>query len=426
MQLIRNYYPFTNVGYSTFDHAKALPRHRWYYFKEGFSPLLVDKAIQESNLNPYDLVIDPFAGSGTVPLVASALGYDSIGFEVNPFMSLIANVKLSTLCGNRFTDSAQSIFQGINKGSKSSLEGFSTFTPANNEKKWLFNTEVIQAFEGGWEAAQELSSEIKEIYELALITAAIDNANFIKDGKCVRYKKDWNVRNYSKKTFVQSFNNLYGMISTDLDCSPLLKSGKIITGDIRTNIDLLDDQKRFKLCVTSPPYLNSFDYSDIYRPELFLGKFVANNEDLYKLRLSTLRSHIQAKWKNPTDNDFGALYENCYDQIVTRKDTLWSNRIPDMIQAYFEDMKYVLLKLKEKAARDASIWMVVSTSAYAGIEIPVDLILADIGANLGWNFKEVVVVRHLRNSTQNATKWNSGEGKIGRLRESIVKFEGFL
>ena len=27
--------------------------------------------------------------------------------------------------------------------------------------------------------------------------------------------------------------------------------------------------KQFKLCVTSPPYLNSFDYTDVYRPELF-------------------------------------------------------------------------------------------------------------------------------------------------------------
>ena len=37
---------------------------------------------------------------------------------------------------------------------------------------------------------------------------------------------------------------------------------------------LPDSFAGFKLCVTSPPYLNSFDYTDIYRPELFLGGFV--------------------------------------------------------------------------------------------------------------------------------------------------------
>lgn len=61
--------------------------------------------------------------------------------------------------------------------------------------------------------------------------------------------------------------------------------------------------------------------------------------------------------------------------------------IPDMISAYFEDMKGIFTDLKLKADKGASLWFVVSTSAYANEHIPVDLILADIATTVGWNLK---------------------------------------
>ena len=45
----------------------------------------------------------------------------------------------------------------------------------------------------------------------------------------------------------------------------------------------------------SPPYLNSFDYSDVYRPELFAAGFVSANSKLRKIRKKTLCSHVQVK-----------------------------------------------------------------------------------------------------------------------------------
>lgn len=95
-----------------------------------------------------------------------------------------------------------------------------------------------------------------------------------------------------------------------------------------------------------------------------------------------------------------------------------------MIQAYFEDMENLLTELKYKAHRNASLWIVVSTSAYAGVEIPVDLILADIGSKVGWKLEEVIVTRHIRNSNQNAKLWKNGDATSRRLRESIVIFKG--
>jgi DNA modification methylase len=405
--------------YTSFEHSKEMPRHRWYYFKEGFSPLFVEKAIEKADIKGNDLVVDVFSGSGTVPLVASNSNVTSIGFEVNPFMSFISRTKLSNVKHTTFNIYYNKIISGIKRGKVSNLEGYSTFTESENNQKWLFNKEILRSFEGGWEATKEIPYEVAKLYRLALISAAMTNANVTRDGKCLRYKNNWQRINYSKENIVTDFENQCKMIADDLKNSNISNKATIINGDVRKILHE-SEINGFKLCVTSPPYLNSFDYSDIYRPELFLCKYVSNNNSLGKLRLNTLRSHMQINWDMPQKTEFGSIYQNCLNELVKREELFWNKKIPSMIQAYFEDIENILIELKNKSRKDAQLWIVVSTSAYAGVEIPVDLIIADIGAKIGWEYEEIINTRHMRNSTQNAQKYNEGIGNVKRLRESII------
>lgn len=78
---------------SALDSA-GYSRHRWYFFKEGFSPAIVDHAIEDAGLQDGSLVLDPFCGSGTVPLEAALKGFRGHGIEVNPFLAFVARTKL--------------------------------------------------------------------------------------------------------------------------------------------------------------------------------------------------------------------------------------------------------------------------------------------------------------------------------------------
>ena len=92
-----------------------------------------------------------------------------------------------------------------------------------------------------------------------------------------------------------------------------------------------------------------------------------------------------------------------------------------MIQAYFEDLRTVLRRLRLLARPDAVVWLVASTSAYAGVQVPVDLIIAHIGGQVGWNLREVRVLRHLRSSGQHQKGLAStGDVSASPLRESLV------
>ena len=89
--------------------------------------------------------------------------------------------------------------------------------------------------------------------------------------------------------------------------------------------------------MTSPPYLNTFDYTDIYRPELFLGKFILNSNSLTKLRLKTIRSHIQANWEMPKIGEIESLIlKDVYKRMLNKKDLLMHHKIPYMILAYLK------------------------------------------------------------------------------------------
>jgi hypothetical protein len=412
-----------------------LPRHRWYFFKEAFSPNLVNYAMDDCGCERGDLVVDPFSGSGTVALTAALACRPALGIEVNPFLAFVARSKLSQCDPALVRQELPSLVAGIEKGAPSHLEQFSTFSEQEGRKKWLFNKEILRSFEGGKLAIDKMDREIRDIMLLCLISATMETCNAVKDGKCLRYKRDWQKFSFNKADLIGALTSRAQIVMDDLSKYPIKDASvSIITGDSRGMESHNFSERKFKLCITSPPYLNSFDYTDVYRPELFLGQFVKGMEGLRKLRLQTLRSHVQVAWPKPTQESLGAHFAESIKMIEQHADSLWNSRIPQMIRAYFEDITDVLRRLRKSAQEDASAWIVVSTSAYAGIEIPVDLIIADIGSKAGWFLREVSVLRHLRRvpvqqwdkltqAAKEKTARNERAHDGPHLRESLIIFD---
>jgi hypothetical protein len=406
-----------NGGYSNYENTTEMPRHRWYYYKEGFSPFLVEKAIEQVGVQKNDLIIDPFNGSGTTTLTSALKGNKAIGIEVNPFTSFLSHTKVKNADEKRIDYWKTEVLAKAEIGADSSLIGFSTFSKKAGLDKWLFNDDVLKSFEGGWNLTNTIPSyNLKKLFKLALISSAMENCNASRDGKCLRYRDNWLQNGFNKETFIHSLNENIEQIKSDISSHPISSKSTIINGDCRKILSSNESIDRFKLCITSPPYLNTFDYTDIYRPELFLGKFVNTKSELQKLRYKTVRSHIQVNWESPKLSNFGLLYEKTINHVNQSTENLMSKKIPLMIQAYFEDMYEILKMLKTKAAPDAQIWIVVSNSAYADMEVPVDLIIADIGSQIGWFLKEVGVLRYIR---KRKTKHSPN---VKELRESVVIF----
>jgi len=413
--------PYTDKDFFNFVKTSLEPRHRWYYFKEGFSSNVVKEAINSNRIKNKQLnILDVFNGCGTTMLTSSLLGHQSTGIEINPFLEFTSIVKTSSFFPKKdiFFQFANEIVNKSKGGSFSELEGVSTFTMAPGLEKWLFNTSVIRRFSAMSEIIDTLPKGFKNIFKFIALVSIMECSNARKDGKSLRYKTDWKSLKYSSSDVAKEFLKKCHIIYEDIYNAPINNKfkPKLLLGDSRK---VLTDKNRFTdkfdLLITSPPYLNSFDYSDIYRAELFLGGFVNNNEELRKIRLRTLRSHVQVNWEQ--DINFESAMLRPYIEQIEVSGDYWNNRIPLMIKAYFDDLYSVMSNVKNHLNRNAEAWIVVSTSAYAGIHIPVDLLLADIACQLGYKLRGIHCLRYLRSSSQQFKDLNN---KKTPLRESLI------
>lgn len=400
---------------------ELLARHRWYPIKEGFSANLISDSLAQLDTGQRQgaLAIEPFSGSGTTPVECTRLGVDCFALEVNPFLAFVGRTKLRQTDPKKLKAERSRIITGLRSPRTSALEQWSTFCEGDGKERWLFNRSVLRAFTGGWNATAASKPQHRAFYRLALIRAAMDNCNAYPDGKCLRYKRLKTYEGFNAENVVARFEHYCGMIAEDLETQPFNDGLSTVACRDARELGSLNPRRRFDFCVTSPPYLNSFDYSDVYRPELFLTGLVSDNQDLMRIRLRTVRSHVQADWSRPTKHDFGLLYAKAIKDLQVQKSKLWSHKLLDMVQAYFEDMQRLLVALAARANPNALLKIAVGTSAYAGIVIPVDFILAEIAEAAGWELKDVEVVRRLRSSAQN-WKHEDSSKKVPELRESIV------
>ena len=65
----------------SYQGNRGVPGFRWMKYKEGFSRSLIDRLLEEHEA---ESVVDPFAGVGTVPIVASRRVASATGIEIMP------------------------------------------------------------------------------------------------------------------------------------------------------------------------------------------------------------------------------------------------------------------------------------------------------------------------------------------------------
>ncbi|MFQ6033107.1 MAG: DNA methyltransferase, partial [Candidatus Zixiibacteriota bacterium] len=77
----------------TYGDTNAYAFHNLYPYKGKFYPRVVRTLINAFQLNPGDLILDPFNGSGTMTHEATLMGINSVGVDVTPMGVLLSKLK---------------------------------------------------------------------------------------------------------------------------------------------------------------------------------------------------------------------------------------------------------------------------------------------------------------------------------------------
>ena len=406
-----------------FNKNKQEPFHRWYPFVEGYSREFIQSIIKEMDSDNL-VCLEPFSGSGTTALELQNCGIPCFSFEVNPLMYMISRVKLENGYEiERFNYWYKYILENRTKQKVKLETQFNTLYQEDGKKKWNYNKNIGIAVEKLREVIESISEEIyKELFKVALAAILLDVSNLYRNGKCLSYKTGWKDRVISEKDVFDKFddkvlNELKYDIENSLKRSKVNNKARLFNEDSRFGIANEIENNSIDLVITSPPYLNSRDYTDTYMLELKTLRFTETSEEIKELRKKTLRSHVQIKWNDTSNLDNKLLKETLYELEEAAKDIeQWNKSIIDMVRLYFVDMKNIFHVLYEKTKEKGRIYFNVSNSAYFNVLINTLEICASIAEQEGFKVLEIRDARKLKTSPQQ-------KKKIGKLLEGVVVLE---
>jgi DNA modification methylase len=411
-----------------FQFAYQTPVQRWYPYREGYSTKLVNSFLTELNIKGN--VFDPFSGSGTTLLASRRNNLDSFGIDVNPISVLVAQVENEKYAKNDIEDLKSEIlkFKYVNKSNE-------IFQTTFNLADKVFNPNILQSLLQLKYYIKEIRNhKIHNIFFVTWLSIIESVSNIKKEGNGIKYKNrkrtpkgyiNIDKEKWENEVFpADKFRFVRNAISKHLDI--ILNDIEYQYGAIQNKPTILkgsclEFEKMFseeiQFTFYSPPYCNCFDYFEIHKVELWLGDFVNDKEEFRLLRNTGFRSNTNSLNQKPI------IYKNAkIEELISLFDTdkLWNTQIPKVVNGYFDDTHTLLKKIYHQTIKGGFVGIVVGNSAYSGVIIPSDVLVANIAKEIGFKVKNIFVTRHLTTSSQQKKDLVFLKNY---LRESIVLLE---
>jgi hypothetical protein len=256
-----------------------------------------------------------------------------------------------------------------------------------------------------WKAAIEtLDGDLRDVFRL-LFLAVLESTSFTsKDGQFLRLKED-KVTAHPTDALRQKVQEAESDLAHAPRLFPSWQQAKehlptVRLGDARALTDV-PLQRPPTAMITSPPYVNRYDYTRSYCLELCFH-LVRNFDELKALRFGVLRSHIESKVGNDEQLPHPVIAE-VVDALKPKE--LNNPRIPLMLIGYFVDMQKVIAEWARVLAREAQVALVVDNVRFEGELLPVNLVLSEMAESVGFRVKEIIVTRYKGNSSQQMKKY---------------------
>ncbi len=425
----------------SFQANRVEPQFRWFKYREGFSKKLVSYLLDSCEVTPKKL-LDPFAGAGTALFTAAEQGIDSIGIELLPV-------------GPQIFLARKVVYQFSREELVSKLEKFIKEQPWKKLDSGLpfkhikitnmaFSAETEQSLSliRKWLSASK--SDIKPLVALAVLGILEEISFTRKDGQFLRWdsRAGREISGKFNKGVILSFDDAFEAkirqmiqdIGNDEelfpeDVSSLKSEIELLEGNVFTEI-LKVKESSVDIVITSPPYLNRYDYTRTYALELaYLG---IDEENIRLLRQQLLTCTVEHKTKshdglepwvakaktilaNVPEIDLMMNFFN--DEAANNR--LNNKGIVSMIYGYFADSALHIVQAASRMKSGGKYFMINDNVRYNGLTIPVDLILTRLAEEAGFKCLEIKVLPIGKgNSSQQMRDYGKSE-----LRKCVYVWE---
>jgi hypothetical protein len=384
---------------------EGAPVHRWFRFKESYSEKLLPTVLNQitPKLGREFSLLDPFCGMGTTLtsaqlLSASGVRVHGIGIERNPFARWAAEVKVNW---HRVDLNLMEKLRGcVRHQDRPALPTLTSISQGRCISRYMARR-IISTRDA---LLQWKQSETREAMLLGLASAIEPLSKVRKDGRALRIVQK------PLSRFETVVGERWSGIEEDVirlrakNREVDMPEQKVLRGDGRNPVGAGIARNSVDLVLTSPPYPNNIDYSEVYKLELWLLGFIADKDSFLKLRKSTFRSHPTCDSSSPSESftratkveDWGKMLGPLLErtEMIGEK---WRSRL---IRGYFADLWTSLQGLSEVLKPGGFAVIVIGNSLHGTNEspclIPTDLILGLMGRSLGFELERLLIARPLK------------------------------
>lgn len=376
----------------TFVDNMSLPIHRWFRYSAGFASQWVEHVLTEWGIKPSNsnIVLDPFAGSGTVSVVCDTLGIESIGVESHPIVARICRAKLLWPTPiERFAKFADRVLKGSRDLNVKTLDYPALIKRSFDEKA----LEVLYALRESWSLHQDYSPESELLW--LVLTSILRTTS-----KAGTAQWQYILPNKTKKNVLPplfAFQQQIELMKTDMrwmQSRTNKSNAQIIKGDARNLSNSIGH--KVDAVITSPPYANNYDYADALRFEMtFWGQvdgwgdiheavrkylIVSSSQHSSRERLRT-EDLLENEAVKPIRDELATVIQRL---SIVRQSHGGKKHYHTMVAAYYRDISLVLRQLRKVCKPGARMCWVIGDSAPYGVYCPSDKWIADLAIAAGF------------------------------------------
>ena len=395
--------------------------HRWFNFIAGFSPELVRAAIElelPKTSGPLTL-LDPFSGCGTAPLEARLQGFSAVAYEPHPFFATISEAKANSPA--YWPDLEQIHDTIIAAVSHRTTHGITLSTPAKTFLGKMFHGNHLEYLCAARQALMDKGLSNNPL-AILILSRILDHCCFsATDGI---YKAPTSTKN--ALTPIDASKKVFATLKND-EQEARLSGGlvQILPSSSETMEELTSNT--VDVVITSPPYLNNFDFAEMTRMYLYFWGIASSwNEITTRVRAklivnttTALRGHkdIQDYYRKTLPKEVRFAADKSVNALADRRSIKPGKKDYNLlVYPYFSQMQNVLRETLRVLKTGSSFHMMVSDAALYGIHIPTPQWLAKIMVECGFMDVRCDLVR------QRGHRWilNKREGSANGLGEYYV------
>lgn len=380
--------------------------HGMFKYPCKFIPEIPRWAITKYLNKTQECVFDPFSGSGTTLLEANINGYNACGTEIDDIAKLIIEVKTTKLTTKEMMD----LDMEYEKIQKILLDktnnGF--FPLINNLQHW-FTQDAITKLGKIKRCIDEIENRrIRNFMSLcfASIIKRVSNAD---DASPKPYVSNKIVKH--PPSVDKEFSNVYKRyreMMQELLCVKEFGETKIIEGNaLEFNLEC-----KINLAITSPPYINAFDYGRTMRLENLWLETLTEEQLRMKKKdyVGTEKILAKEEIKELSILNNSELLQNYYCEINKT-----DSKRALIVKRFFEDMEQNLICVYRQLEYGGKYVIVIGNSTIRGINVESWKVIRDIGLKIGF-----VDLEHFSYIIQNPYIRIPRNGKGGKVNQDYV------